>query len=39
MALGYTQREARDAVMKAGIDFSKVKGVEDVIKLSLKGLS
>ena len=39
MALGYTQREAREAVMKAGIDFSKVKGVEDVIKLSLRGLS
>jgi holliday junction DNA helicase RuvA len=39
MALGYTAREARDAVMKAGIDMGKVKTVEEVIKLSLKGLS
>ncbi len=39
MALGYSAREARDAVMKAGADLSRVKSVEEIIKLSLKGLS
>lgn len=39
MTLGYSPREARDAIMKAGIDFSKVKGVEEIIKRSLKVLS
>jgi len=39
MALGYTPKEARDAIMKAGIDFTKINGVEDVIKQSLKLLS
>lgn len=39
MALGYSPREARDAIMKAGIDLSKAKGVEEIIKQSLKVLS
>lgn len=36
VALGYNPREARNAIMSAGIDFSKVKSVEDIIKQSLK---
>lgn len=39
MTLGYTPKEARDAIMRSGIDFTKVKGTEDIIKQSLKALS
>ncbi len=39
MTLGYTPKEAREAIMRSGIDFTKVKGTEDIIKQSLKGLS
>lgn len=39
MTLGYTPKEARDAIMKSGIDFTKVKGTEDIIKQSLKSLN
>jgi Holliday junction DNA helicase RuvA len=39
MTLGYTPREAREAIMKSGVDFTKVKGTEDIIKQSLKALS
>jgi len=39
MTLGYTPKEARDAIRNAGVDFSKAKGVEDVIKQSLRVLS
>ena len=38
MTLGYTPKEARDAIMKSGIDMSKVKGAEEIIKQSLKSL-
>ena len=36
MTLGYTPKEAREAIMKSGIDLSKAKGAEDIIKQSLK---
>lgn len=39
MTLGYSPREARDAIMKSGIDLTRVKGVEEIIKQSLKVLS
>ena len=39
MTLGYSPKEARDAIMRSGIDFTKVKGAEDIIKQSLKALS
>ena len=39
MTLGYTPKEAREAIMKSGIDLSKVKGAEDIIKQSLKALT
>jgi holliday junction DNA helicase RuvA len=39
MTLGYSVKEARDAIMKAGVDLSKAKSVEDIIKQSLKALS
>jgi holliday junction DNA helicase RuvA len=39
MSLGYSPKEARDAIMGSGIDLSKVKGVEEIIKQSLRGLS
>ncbi|MFH1709916.1 MAG: Holliday junction branch migration protein RuvA [bacterium] len=39
MTLGYTVKEAREAIMRSGIDFTKVKGTEDIIKQSLKALS
>jgi len=39
ITLGYTPHEARDAIMKVGVDFNKAKSVEDVIKQSLKSLS
>jgi holliday junction DNA helicase RuvA len=38
MTLGYTPKEARDALNASGIDWTKVKTVEEVIKLSLKSL-
>lgn len=37
IALGYSSREARQAILQCGADFSK-HGIEDVIKLSLKSL-
>ena len=39
VTLGYNPREAKSAIMNSGIDFSKAKSVEDIIKLSLKSLS
>ncbi len=39
MTLGYTPKEAREAIMKSGIDLSKVKGAEDIIKQSLRALT
>lgn len=39
VALGYNPKEARSAIMNSGIDFSKVKSVEDIIKHSLRSLS
>lgn len=39
MSLGYSPKEARDAIVRSGVDLSTVKGVEEVIKQSLKGLS
>lgn len=39
MTLGYSPKEARDAIMRSGIDLSKVKGAEDIIKQSLKALT
>jgi Holliday junction DNA helicase RuvA len=36
MALGYSVKEARDAIASSGIDLTKVKSVEDVIKAALK---
>jgi holliday junction DNA helicase RuvA len=38
MTLGYTSKEARDAIYKSGIDLSKASGVEEVIRNSLKAL-
>jgi holliday junction DNA helicase RuvA len=38
MTLGYTPKEARDAINNSGIDWNKAKTVEEVIKLSLKNL-
>ena len=37
IALGYSPREARDAILKSGIDLSS-QGVEDIIKQALKCL-
>ncbi|KPJ69548.1 hypothetical protein AMJ44_03555 [candidate division WOR-1 bacterium DG_54_3] len=37
IALGYSPREARDAILKSGIDLS-TQGVEDIIKQALKSL-
>jgi Holliday junction DNA helicase RuvA len=39
MTLGYTPKEARDAIMRSGIDFTKTKNAEDIIKQSLRSLS
>ena len=39
MTLGYNPKEARDAIMRSGVDFTKVKGTEDIIKQSLRSLS
>ena len=39
MTLGYTTKEARDAILKSGTDLSKVSGVEEIIKRSLKALA
>jgi Holliday junction DNA helicase RuvA len=39
MTLGYTPKEAREAIMKSGIDLSKVKGAEEIIKQSLRALT
>ena len=39
MTLGYSPKEARDAIMRSGIDLAKVKGTEDIIKQSLRSLS
>jgi Holliday junction DNA helicase RuvA len=39
MTLGYSPKEARDAIMRSGIDLAKVKGTEEIIKQSLKALS
>jgi len=38
MTLGYTSKEARDAIHKSGTDLNKVSGVEEVIRNSLKAL-
>ncbi len=38
MTLGYTPREAREAVMKSGMDFTKDHSTEEIIKHSLKAL-
>ena len=38
MTLGYTSKEARDAINKSGTDLNKVSGVEEVIRNSLKAL-
>jgi Holliday junction DNA helicase RuvA len=38
MTLGYSPREARDALLKSGIDFTKEKNIEEIIKASLKTL-
>ncbi|MCX5726621.1 MAG: Holliday junction branch migration protein RuvA [Candidatus Saganbacteria bacterium] len=38
MTLGYSPREARDALLKSGIDFNKEKNIEEIIKASLKTL-
>jgi Holliday junction DNA helicase RuvA len=37
ISLGYSPREARDAILKSGIDLSS-QGVEDIIKQALKSL-
>ena len=37
ISLGYSPREARDAILKSGIDLSS-QGVEDIIKRALKSL-
>lgn len=39
MTLGYTAKEAREAIMRSGIDLAKVKSAEDIIKQSLRALS
>jgi len=39
MTLGYTPKEAREAIMKSGVDFSKTSNIEEIIKQSLKVLS
>lgn len=39
MTLGYSPKEAREAIMRSGIDLTKVKGTEEIIKQSLKALS
>lgn len=39
MTLGYSPKEARDAIMRSGIDLTKAKGTEEIIKQSLKALS
>ncbi|NQU18186.1 MAG: Holliday junction branch migration protein RuvA [Candidatus Saganbacteria bacterium] len=38
MTLGYTPKEARDAIFNSGIDFDQAKNVEQIIKASLKAL-
>lgn len=38
MTLGYTAREAKEAIIKSGIDLGRASGVEEVIRKSLKGL-
>jgi Holliday junction DNA helicase RuvA len=38
MTLGYTSKEAREAIHKSGTDLNKVSGVEEVIRNSLKAL-
>jgi holliday junction DNA helicase RuvA len=39
MTLGYSPKEAKEAIMKAGIDLNNAKSVEEIIKQSLKALS
>jgi holliday junction DNA helicase RuvA len=38
MTLGYTSKEARDAIHKSGTDLTRVSGVEEIIRNSLKAL-
>ncbi len=38
MTLGYRPAEAREAIKRSGIDFSKSVSVEEIIKKALKGL-
>ena len=38
MTLGYSAKEARDAILHSGIDINKVTNVEDIIRGSLKAL-
>lgn len=39
MTLGYSPREARQAIMECGVDFSQVTEVEELIKKALKQLA
>ncbi|MFC1766964.1 Holliday junction branch migration protein RuvA [Candidatus Margulisiibacteriota bacterium] len=39
VTLGYSPKEAREAILNSGLDLTKVKSVEDVIKQSLKVFS
>ncbi len=38
MTLGYSPKEARDAIFKCGVDLDKARNIEQIIKASLKGL-
>lgn len=39
MTLGYSPREAKEALLKSGIDFGKEQSIEEIIKQTLKVLS
>ena len=38
VTLGYSPKEARDAIFKCGVDLDKARNIEQIIKASLKGL-